>query len=184
MKIEINLLPQDKKDGIRKAKKFWRVLGWESVILCMGIILFGFIFGINYLLNYNLQIISELAGSGIGGEKYQTIDYYEDKFSGINVKLAKISDIYHDQIYWSELFSKLNQTVPRDIEISALSTKEFSVFLSGKARNREDLLSFKDRLVAEDCFLNVNLPLSNLVSKEDVVFQIDLEISEECVKNK
>ena len=35
----------------------------------------------------------------------------------------------------------------------------------------------------EECFTNVNLPLADLVGKSDIVFQIDLSIDKNCLKN-
>ncbi len=184
MKIGINLLPPNKKEEVRIAEKFRSILGWELVILLMVVMFFGFIFSINYLLNINLRLISDGKINEANGAQYDTIKYYESKFSEINTKMAKISSITNGQIYWSTLFSKLNNAVPDNVEISGLSTKNYSLSLAGKAKTREDLLVFKDNLEKEDCFENVDLPLSDLVSKEDIAFQIDLDIKENCAKNK
>ncbi|HAI74239.1 MAG TPA: hypothetical protein DCS28_02505 [Candidatus Moranbacteria bacterium] len=184
MKIKINLLPRDNKEEIARASCFRAVLGWEAVIFLIMSAGIVFLFGVNYLLNFNLQLVSEEKNNSSDSAQYETMKYYENKFSEINFKLSKISDIALGQIYWSELFLKLNDTVPDSVEISGLSTKDFSVSLAGKAKTRDDLLLFKGNLSHEVCFENVNLPLSNLVSKEDIVFQIDLEIKEDCVKKK
>lgn len=184
MKIGINLLPPEKKESLRTAKRFQSVLGWEMAIFCIFVIFFGFIFGINYLLNLNLRLVSENNGNEVSGLQYETIKYYENKFFEINTKISKIASVANDQIYWSVLFSKLENAIPDNVAIDGLSTKNFAVFLAGKARTRDDLLIFKDNLTKEECFDNINLPLSNLVSKEDIVFQIDLEIKENCIKNK
>jgi hypothetical protein len=185
MKIGINLLPPNKKEDICNAERFRSVLGWEAVIFFLAILFFGFIFGVNYLLDFNLRVIADNKVSDSRGSKqYETIKNYENKFSEINSRITKISNITSGQIYWSTLFSKLGKIIPDNVEISGISTKNFSIFFAGKAKNREDLLLFKNNLIQESCFENVNLPLSNLVSKEDIVFQIDLEIKEECIKNK
>ena len=184
MKIEINLLPKSKKEEIARAKKFRTVLGWEAVIFSMGVVFLGFIFAINYLLGLNLQLSVYSKNSNSSGAQYQTMAFYENKFSEINTKLTKISSVASSQIYWSGLFSRLDQSIPDNVEISGLSTKNFSVYLAGKAKTREDLLLLRDKLSQEDCFENVNLPLSDLVSKEDIAFQIDLDIKESCIKNK
>jgi hypothetical protein len=184
MKIEINLLPPDKKEEIRLTERFRTVLVWETVIFSIALIFFGFIFGIDYVLSLNLQMISGSQSDEATGAKYETIKYYEDKFSQINTKISKISGISADQLYWSKLFAKLNEVTLPGVELSGLSTKDYAVFLAGQAKTRDDLIAFRDRLAKEDCFQQVDLPLSDLVSKEDIVFQIDLEIKENCVKNK
>jgi Tfp pilus assembly protein PilN len=184
MKIGINLLPEAKKEELMRAERFRAVLGWEVIILCMGLIFFLFIFGIDYLLNLNLQQSAYAKNSELSGKQYETINYYENKFSEINAKLGKISSISVGQLYWSRIFSRLNRLVPDNVGITGLSTKDYSIFLSGKAKTREDLLLLKDRLSQDECFEDINLPLANLVSKDDVVFQLDLGIKEDCIKNK
>jgi hypothetical protein len=184
MKIGINLLPPNKKEEILTARRFRTVLGWEVIILFMAVAFFGFIFGINYLLSFNLQLVAESNDNKSNGAQYETIKHYENKFFEINSKIYKISSINSGQIYWSQIFMKLNDAVPDNVEISGMSTKNFLMYLAGKAKTREDLLLFKDNLSREVCFQNVNLPLSDLVSKKDIAFQIDLEIKEDCVKNK
>jgi len=143
---------------------------------------FGFILGINYVLDLNLRLVSERSSDESTETQYETIQYYEGKFSEINAKLSKISGVTSGQIYWSKLFSKLDGVIPPSVEISGIATKNYALFLSGQAKTRDDLLLFRDNLAKEACFSNVNLPLSDLVSRENIVFQIDLEIKEECIK--
>jgi hypothetical protein len=50
------------------------------------------------------------------------------------------------------------------------------------ANNRDNLIQFKDNLEKESCFSEINLPLSNLVEKENVEFQIDFNIKKDCLK--
>jgi hypothetical protein len=70
-----------------------------------------------------------------------------------------------------------------EITLSNLSNKDFIIFMVGKANTRDALVSLKDRLEKEECFSDVKLPLSNLVSKDNLVFQIEFNVKEECVKN-
>lgn len=184
MKIGINLLPPEKKAQLYASERFRSILGWEAVIFLVAGVFFGFIFCVHYLLSFNLQLISATSVSKSNGAQYETIKYYESKFSEINSKISKISSIASGQIYWSELFLKLNNLVPDNVEISGMSSKDYALFLAGKAKTREDLLVFKDNLSREECFESVNLPLSDLVSKENIAFQIDLEIKKSCIKNK
>ncbi|MCX6761770.1 MAG: PilN domain-containing protein [Candidatus Moranbacteria bacterium] len=184
MKIEINLLPPNKKEALRVTEQFRAVLGWEGIVFFMAVLFFGFILGINYLLDFNLESVSASRNNESNGTQYETIKHYATKFLDVNSKISKVGSIASGQIYWSALFSKLNSEVPDNVEISGMATKNYGLSLAGKAKTREDLLLFKDNLEKEQCFENVNLPLSDLVSKEDIAFQIDLGIKENCIKNQ
>lgn len=184
MKIGINLLPFNKKKEIKMAERFRAILGWEAIIIFVVVLFLGFSFGVDYLLSLDLQLASDDRINKSNVEQYKTIRYYESKFSEINSKISKISNIVGGQIYWLNLFSKLEDALPDNVEIGGMSTNNFSVHFTGKAKTRDDLLLFKNNLEKEVCFENINLPLSDLVSKENIIFQIDLEIREDCIKNK
>lgn len=184
MPIEINLLPENKKEEIARAERFRSVLGWEMIAFLIGAAVISFLVGVGYLLDFELKADDAMAKNGLSGEQYQTIDYYQAKFTEINAKLNKIVSIDASQLYWSRLFLKLDAIVPSGVEISALSSKDYAVYLTGKAKNRDDLILFKERLSQDDCFQDVNLPLSDLVSKENIAFQIDLDVNSDCIKNR
>ena len=184
MEISINLLPKNKKDDIERTKRFKSILGWEFIILLILALFFAFLFGINYLIKVNMQISTNADSNDLSGDQYTVIKKYESKFLDINNQLAAIAKVDKDQLYWSELFLRLNRATPDHIEITTLSTKDYAVFLVGKAATREDLLAYKEKLVGEGCFSNVILPLSNLVSKENIDFQLDFKVDKDCLKMK
>ena len=181
---EINLLPKNKKESIARAKRFKLVVGWELAISFVMLCFFAFLFSIVSLLNFNLTINSNLKSSQANSSQYETIKHYEEKFSGINENLEKIVAIDNDQLYWSELLLSLSSTTLENVEITDFATKNLSLYLAGHAQTREGMVSFKDKLEQAGCFSQVNLPISNLASKDDVNFQMDLTIKEECLKNK
>jgi hypothetical protein len=63
-----------------------------------------------------------------------------------------------------------------------MATKNYRVLLAGTSKTRDDLIYMKDNFSKENCFTDVSLPLSSLVSKDNVDFQIEFNIKEECIK--
>ena len=51
------------------------------------------------------------------------------------------------------------------------------VSLTGIARDRKTLASFRDRLLAEEQIVSVDLPISNLASDSDIQFIITVVLS-------
>lgn len=117
-------------------------------------------------------------------EKYEQLEIYEEKFKQTNSLTQTIKKIQAGHFYWQNFFQKLSEIIPDNVYITDLSTKNLDVFLVGKAKARDDLLGFKNKLESEECFESVNVPLSNLVVKEDVDFQIDISIKEACLKKQ
>lgn len=182
MKIKLNLIPHYKKEGIEKSRRFRIVLRWEAGLAGILAIFFALLLSMNYILKVNLSAISSGRPSTENSSQYKKIEKYEEEIRKINAQISNIEKIQKSQLHWSNLFLRLSNLAFSGIEINSLATKNFSVFLAGKASARDDLILFKEKLEKENCFSDVNLPLSNLTAKEDVDFQIDFKIKSECIK--
>ena len=181
MEINLNLIPQYKKEIIIKAKRLKLVVRIEVAIVFFILLLFTYLYGIIHLLNLDLNAVS--SDLGISGEKpkYEEITRYDNKFKDVNANIIQLEKIKNDQLYWSGLFVNLSRSTLSGISIEDIATKDYAVFLVGKADSRDNLLTFKDNLGKNGCFANINLPLSDLVSKGNIDFQMDLEIKKECL---
>lgn len=182
MEIRINLLPPYRKEEILQSKRIKTVVKLEVLASFVGIIFFVFLMAFAYILRLNLLSVSNDLELKNNQEKYERIKYLDDEFSRANSELSEAIKIKKDQLYWSKLFERLSEKTLDGIEMTDLSTKDYAIFLVGKANSRDVLISFKEGLEKEECFSNVNLPLSNLVSKDNVDFQMDFKIKEECLK--
>jgi len=184
MEIELNLIPKYKKDLIEQSNRLKLVLRWEIEIAIILAIFFALLLSLNYLLQFNLD--AQVAGTenSQSKSKYEKISKLDEAFKDANTQVAMDESIQNDQLYWSNLFQKLNDAIPDGVTISKLANKNYKVFLAGTADKRDTLLAMKDNLAQSDCFTDVNLPLSNLVSKDNIDFQLDLNIKESCIKNK
>lgn len=183
MKIKLNLIPPGKREEIEKAKKFRKVLKWESELVSIFAIFLAMLFSINYILQINLAMVENNAGiNGQDVEKIKKISQFDSEIRKINVKMSEILKIQSGQLYWTNFFEKLNGAVPFEIAVSSIVTDNYKATVSGKARDRDILIAFKESLEKSDCFAEVNLPLSNLVAKENIDFALDLSIKKECLK--
>ncbi len=182
MEINLNLLPQQKKEEAALTRYFKIALGWEFVFSLIILTTIAFLVGIYFILNLDYGFLSRIQAVEFKKDQYKAMDEYGNKFKKINSRMALVGKIKNEQLYWSELFLRLSQLSGPGINLSAVTNKDFAVFLVGKASNRDTLLDFKGKLEGDECFEKVNLPLSDLVAKEDIDFQIDLKIKTDCLK--
>lgn len=182
MEINLNLLPQHKKDEAVRARYFRMALGREAAFSFILLTLLTFLGGIYFVLNFNYDFLSRLQTAELEKEQYKYMDKYKNEFEKINSRMALASSIKKDQLYWSELFFRLNALTGPGISLSGVANKDYAIFLVGKASDRDTLLDLKSKLEGEACFENIKLPLSDLVAKENIDFQIDLNIKSECLK--
>lgn len=182
MEIKINLLPDYRKEEIAKDNRFKLVIRLGLVIFSIFVLFYSFLFGLISVLKMELN--SALLSQKMTGnaEQLSKIKSFDDEFRGINSLTNQSLALEKDQLYWTNLFSFLSNDFSDGITITDLATKDYSVLLAGKADDRDVLMKYKDKLAGEKCLSNINLPLSNLVSKKDISFQMDLKINKDCLR--
>lgn len=184
MEISINLIPDYKKEEIKKSNRLrlvWR-LGWLLFISLS--LFFVSLWSLEKILDFNLQAMLAEQESANDRAQYAEIRRFDEQFRAINKDISNVEKVKNDQIYWSNLFIFLSNGVPSGIEITNLISKDYQISLAGKADNRDSLIAFEENLKKNNCFFDVNLPLSNLVSPENIAMQMDFKIKEECAKRK
>ena len=183
MKIKLNLIPPQRKEEIKKAYWLRLVSRWEIEFVLLLLLFIAVLASMNFILKINIATETDsVLVVGKDSDKYDLISEYDKEIKDISGQVASVKKIQDNQLYWSRLLLKLNEKVFDGLEITDLTTSDYAVVLDGKANTRDDLIAFKDSLVQDQCFSNVELPLSNLVSKDNVEFQISLAIKKECLK--
>jgi Tfp pilus assembly protein PilN len=182
MEIKLNLMPPTRKNEIAKSENLKFVIGVQIMVAIILLILLSVLGSFKYVLGFEFEAVMSSFEKNSKEIQYEKIKKYEEDFNSVNSQITEIIGIRRDQIYWSKLFSKLNEIAFLGIEIDSISTDNYTITISGMANNRDDLILFKEKLESEDCFLGVDLPLSNLVNKDNVEFKIDFFIKEECLK--
>lgn len=184
MEIKLNLIPQYKKEEMARSERFRTVLRWEAEASMILVLVFLLVLGLNYILQFNLEASTSDLASRQNKEKYDRLALYDQEFKNTNGQVAIIDGIQKDQLYWSRLFEKLSALIPAGITVEKMANKDYQIFIAGNSDTRDNLLALKDKLSQDSCFSNINLPLSDLVSKNNIDFQMDFVIKEECVKNR
>jgi Tfp pilus assembly protein PilN len=184
MEIKLNLIPQYRKDEISQQARLMKILRWEIESFFIITIFFILLLTIKYILIFNLNAQSSELESKQNKGKYEKIVSLDNNFKTVNTLVALDGSIQNDQLYWSKLFDKISTIMPEGIRAIKMATKNHTVLIAGVADTRDILVVMREKLSQEPCFSNVNLPLSNLVSKDNVAFQIEFEIKDECIKNK
>jgi Tfp pilus assembly protein PilN len=182
MEIKLNLIPPPRKKEIKKSYFLRMIVRWQMEIFLILLIFLVLLWNISYILKLetasNLKQIEMLHQDF----SYKDMQGYEEKIKNANSQVADVEKIQKGQVYWSELLDKLNNIIFAGIEIDSLGTKNYEVFLTGVAYNRDNLVNFKEKLTQESCFTEVDFPLANLMNKENLVFQMQFVIKEECIK--
>jgi len=183
MEIKINLIPPHKKEDIARAYWLRLVSKWEIEFVLLLVLLIAFLFSMNLVLKTsvlaenNAELLTEK-----NNDKYKLLEEYDNEIKVVIEQMAGVKKVQANQLYWSKVLLKINENFINGIEVVSLTTKNYDMTIAGRADTRDSLIAFKDKLAQDSCFANVDLPLSNLTSREDVEFQLSLKIKKECLK--
>ncbi len=181
MRIYLNLLPPEKKQEISKKKRARAIIKQEIMLAFPLVVFIAFLFCLNLILKIQEDGFDQLYAMEQSKEEYRRLKSYEDKFQEVNEKSGRLSELETKHLRWSRVLASLEKSLPAEIKITDLSSKDYKILLAGKADKRENLLKFQENIINSECFENAEIPLSNLVIRENVEFQIDFEVKEKCL---
>lgn len=182
MRIFLNLLPEEKKLEIRRSKKLKLIIWQEFILLFIVVFFIGMLASTNLILNVELGGVEAAANLEKSQDKYKEIESHEGEFSQVNSKIKMLAMLDRGHLRWTNVLRALDAVVADEIMLSELATEDLQVTLIGKAKTRDDLLKFKEDIEKSDCFADAKIPLSDLVQKEDVEFQVDFMVEEKCIR--
>ena len=135
-----------------------------------------------YGLRYQRAYFEEVAVSANKTQKeYQELKQYEDKFSQTNATTILIQQSLKLQQRWTNIFKTLDTITPQDITLDSIFLDSTGSVIHGVAKDRDTLLEFEQRMRDHSCFQSVEVPLSSLVQKENVNFEMDFSVQAECL---
>ena len=171
--ITINLVPQEHKSKIERKKIYISIK--EALLL---ILLFASIASILLILS-KFYLEDQLLG--LTDQNSQGIA--ETQLINAKIKLmnSRISEAYNIQKNfknWSGVLAKIYAGKGDKITISSIKLlkQQSTIEIIGVAKTRTDLLEFQKRLQKNESFAKVNLPISDLINKENNGFTLRIEI--------
>lgn len=182
MKITLNLLPKNKEKKIRNRKILRFIIVQEMMIIFVTVFLFGLILGIDKLSEVRLnEVNSQLTVGGNSGD-FEKIKKYEDSILKIKGKSDFVSKIQKSNISWAGVLNKLPDVLPAGVILNSISNEGYSLLIGGVANNRDILVKTKQSFENDSCFKNVDIPLNDIVLKNNIEFELKLEIDKNCLK--
>lgn len=168
--IKLNLISQESKDEI-KLKHVYGLI--KRVVLMLFILLAtstSFLLFAEFILRSNFNRIVEettLITKNAQG--------YNQKAREINAKIASVSQIQSDYVFWSYLLEEILKTTPSSVSFHSFSLDKNSksIQLSGNAKTREGLLAFEQNLKNNKIFQGIDFPIKNILQKNDINFEIN-----------
>ncbi len=135
-----------------------------------------------FVLRFQSGNLVQGESSNQSAQSQSTLLEYQQRFRDMNTATEMIAKIDMNHLSFTRVFILLDTLIPEGMVVDHLMTKNYTVLLTGKAKKREDLLLFDSKLKESSCIEKVDVPISNLFSQDNIDFQVDFDIKEECLK--
>lgn len=172
MKINVNILPDEQKEK-REIDKIVGIIGrFGTSFVFVLLVLAAVLFSARLILDIGSRSVQDTDSGYADKEIKQT----EKFFNEVNLSARKINKISSSVPHWSKVMKKLSEIAPSDLRLTLIHVEKEHIKLNGFSKNRDpSFLDFQERLKAEG-FKNINSPNSNLVSKKDFNFEIEMDV--------
>jgi Tfp pilus assembly protein PilN len=172
--LHLNLLAEESKQKIKFSRFYYLFLKTELFLLILVMTVIVIFLGAESLLAANTQKFGQEISKIIAANGQD----YNARAKQINGQLAIITQIQAESVAYSQIFKKIAALVPPGVSLSyiKIDAPNRVIKIRGKALRRENLLALENNLRGADFLSKVEVPLQNKLKKDNVDFDIDLEL--------
>ena len=167
--LTLNLVAPSSKKEIKLKRIFYVLKTMTNTLTVLTILLAITLLCGLFILRYHFQ--HSVIGSNINFEN--KIDY-DGQIKNINHSLTTISDIQDNYYNFSMLLDEIMRLVPDNVILTSIKINKagLNIIFNGRALNRDQLLIFKEGLEDSESFTDIVLPISNILKKDNIDFEI------------
>lgn len=184
MNIYLNLLPEERKEKLKRKKLFWLVIRHELLLCFAGLVFLAILLCTNIILDLQKKSLDSAYAMEVSRKEYQEIERYEKIFEDENIKINKFFLLQKNHFDWLNVLEELANVISEDVKLSDIFSEDINMSIAGKANTRESLLELKNKIENSECFFEVEIPLSDIVAKNNIDFEAEFKIEEKCIKTK
>jgi hypothetical protein len=170
--IVLNIISPELKNEIKlksiyqTIKKFFVLIGFFAVVFTV------ILASSDFFLKSYLKEISQ-KNNIVNKETNETIQAVDD----INKKINEVALIQKEEVTWLNFLKLIADNTPKDVKYNKISmNKNDGLILSGQSKTREGLIEVKKFLDSSPFLGDINFPISNLLEKENINFNITAKI--------
>ncbi len=173
--IKMNLLPEWEKEKIRNLRMAGLIIKAGSMALfsiAIFLIFLWFCYGFMSLQKSDFEKNNYVFKESEAFKQTQENRKLLEKLSS-NAALIKNNE--NNKFHFFEVFKQLNGIISEEILLTSFEINKEKIVIRGIAKNREQLLNFKNELEQNNNFGKVNSPISNFISSQNLEFQFSIE---------
>jgi len=172
--LKLNLISKELKKEI-KIKHLYSLIKKACLLFVFTAIFIGALFissSVTLSKNFN-YLKRQLNTKPINNQDYS------DRIKKVNSKLKSIDSIQSKYIPYSYLLQTITNEISKEISIEYLKIDSINktVMIKGIAKDRLSLIALKDNLKKLPILSGVELPLTNILEKQNINFAISAKLN-------
>lgn len=171
--ITLNLIPEQQKNILRNGRSFATFREVVMLIFLFASIIAMMLWLSRYYLELELSDIAQRNSANIMSNEYTS-----GRITKINTQINSTKIITNSYLPIRPTLENFANIVSENIALKLItySRNQSTLQISGIAKNRANLLEFKNNLEQTQWITSVNLPMNDLIEKENNTFDITLSV--------
>jgi Tfp pilus assembly protein PilN len=172
--ITLNLIPREQKNTLKNSRLYAAFKEAVTLILLFTAISSIMLWVSRYYLEQELADLMNINAINIKSNQATN-----DQIIAINNKIKATENIQNNFVPLGQFTARVAAMIPENIALNSLRLyrQESTLELIGTAKTRANLLQFKNSLEKNSWIKNVNLPITDLIDRENNKFIIKLELN-------
>jgi len=171
--LSLSLISEKLKQEIKLKRIYSLTKKMSFLFIFITIIISAILWGARFVLLDNFNEINRRTNlTRMNGENFNL------KAQEINNKLSTVSKIQNEFVSYSQLIKTLTEEIPPGITLNYFKVDSGKQLLKirGHASNRDILLKLKEDLSKLPVLTDVILPLSDILEKTNINFEINIKL--------
>ncbi len=176
----INLLSPAEKNNLKKKRLFFVIKSITFQFISLTLIIATVFIFSYFLLNNEKDSLDGLINKEIKLQLEGKVSAVEDATSELNKQLMLANNIQLEYIKWTNIIKSFSSTITKDIILTGLQfdSTDQELSIKGVAQNRDILVSFQNNLEELSYFSDINVPISSLMQRENINFEITGQLTD------
>lgn len=152
-------------------------------LIAIGVIS-GFFWAMRQIVDINADSVASTLQSMQTSMQESEAGQKQEKINNLNRAVNTQSSLIEKQIQWTPLLEKLLAVTPTGVNFLNLTgdSEEMTLTINGQAQTRQQLINFQDSLENLDITKELDAPLSNIIERESVPFEINITLEPGSLK--
>jgi Tfp pilus assembly PilM family ATPase len=159
---------------------------WRKIFLTVSIFFFLVFLGLDsYLYLAQKERDHELSTIENIKSFNDQLPQLRENAQQFNDLISQIEAVNSQDNNWSPLVEKVQEISGQDVELNRIFADKtnLSVLLNGTAADEQAAIAFKNRLIDQEEFTNISLPLSNITSSNSLEKQVGFSLTFQITAN-